>query len=345
MSTSIWNHSRHSGNRRNAVKNGSNPGVSWIEHLSSSWIEDMRRCLHDSGVEEVHKVRTGTRRLEAQLEFLIDRVKPLPGSWKDSLEPWMRQMKKIRRAAGAVRDLDVHRKLMERFTGVGKSGRKLHEEGKQGELERNIPSPEEKTLLEQQAGSLDNWLRNERDRHAKRLEQQIEKRLPKIEGLSQSFLLEYARRRERAESREEPAVIALESFAKLCGEMPLLNAANLHEFRKRAKKARYLTESPRQSARDKKVGARIKEIQDAIGDWHDWLALSEEAKIALKDQSADLVKRLEEHVASSYQEALDTTEKLKMRLLGGDSKVIQAKKPAGRVSAKATANGHVGKRA
>lgn len=341
MSTSIWNNSRNPGDGKKA----SNSIVSWLEHLAATWIGDLQHCLDDSGVGEVHRVRTGTRRLEAQLESLMEREGPFSGSLEKSIESWMRQMKKIRRAAGAVRDLDVHRKLMEKYTGTGKGGRKLHEEGQQGELERNIPSPQEKTLLEQQAEMLDEWLRDQRDRQDGRLRKQIEKRLPDVEELSQRFLKDYAQRPYLPSSGGQPSSIALESFAKLCEDMPQLNAGNLHEFRKKAKKARYLTESAHQSAEAKKVGSWIKEIQDGIGDWHDWLALSEEARIALEDKDADLVKHLDEQVTASYAEALATTEKLKARLLKEASKRSQAKKPVEKARPGATASRYGGRRA
>jgi CHAD domain-containing protein len=63
----------------------------------------------------VHRVRTGSRRLQAMLEATLreggDSVKPL----KEPVKAWLRRLKQARRAAGAVRDLDVHRKLLERW--------------------------------------------------------------------------------------------------------------------------------------------------------------------------------------------------------------------------------------
>lgn len=311
MSTSLWNNSRIAGKSRPRPASG----LHWIEQLASTWIGDMNRCLKDPGVEEVHRVRTGTRRLEAHLESLLEREKPRAGALKKSAESWMRQMKKIRRAAGVVRDLDVHRKLIEKFTGVGKAGRKLHEEGQQGALERATPIPQEKTLLEEQAERLDNWLRDARDHQASRLKKQIDKRLTRVEELSRDFLTAYTHRPSPAIPAPNPAAMALGTFARLSSSMPQLNAGNLHDFRKKAKKARYLTESAQKSAKAKEIGENIKQIQDAIGDWHDWLALTEEAQIALKEKEADLVKHLEEQVATAYEEALNTTEKLKSRLL------------------------------
>jgi CHAD domain-containing protein len=311
MSTSIWNNSRSTGKSVNQSTSDSN----WLKQLSSTWIGTLRRCLEAAGIEEVHRVRTGTRRLEAHLESLLEREKPRAGTLTKSATSWMRQMKKIRRAAGAIRDLDVHRKLMEKFTGVGKAGHKLHEEGKQGKLERGTPTPQEKSLLEDQAKLLDDWLRDERDRQVSRLQRQIEKRLPRVEELSQRFFEAHRSQPLRFGPRPQAETMALKAFARLSSSMPQLNAGNLHEFRKEAKKARYLTESSRQSVKAKQIGEMIKQIQDEIGDWHDWLSLTEEARVALKDEDADLVKRLEEQVAESYRQALNTTEKLRPRLV------------------------------
>lgn len=323
MSTSLRNKSRNTRQevqpQRAAAKPASKSAPknkpSWLRQLSSEWTAELRRCLNDPGVEEVHKVRTGTRRLEAQLETFLEMEKPRKGTFTKPAAAWMKQMKKIRRAAGSVRDLDVHRKLMEEFTGVGKKGRKLHEEGKQSEIERSTPTPGGVTTIEEQAEILDRWLQKRRDRQSAKLLKQIEKRLPKIEKVSGDFLDAYASYQPKSGSHAAPEQMALHAFARLSEEMPQLNALNLHDFRKRAKKARYLTESENPTPRAEKIGKTIKKIQDVIGDWHDWLALSEEAQVALEDNKTDLVIRLQEQVAAVYEKALHTTEDLRPKLL------------------------------
>jgi len=65
-------------------------------------------------VEEVHHLRTGTRRVEATLETLAREAgaRGLGKASEEARQQWLRQLKKVRRAAGTVRDLDVHRELL-----------------------------------------------------------------------------------------------------------------------------------------------------------------------------------------------------------------------------------------
>lgn len=270
-------------------------------------------------MEEVHRVRTGTRRLESHLESFLEQKRPESKKLIASASSWMRQMKKIRRAAGDVRDLDVHRKLLEEFAGVGKSGEKLHSAGEQGELEREVTSPEEKQLVERQAVQFDAWLQKRRSRREERLRKQIAKRLERIEEQEGRFFTLFPEAPLKEKQATVPEALALASFRKLVEKMPQLNAGNLHDFRKVAKKARYLTESEDPSPRAKTVGKKIKELQDSIGFWHDWLLLAQEAQSALDDPEAELVRHLEARVASSYEEALATTEKIRVELLANET--------------------------
>jgi len=323
MSTSIRNKSHIPKPRSKAKTNSGNAvgadSSGWLRQLSDTWIADLRRCLDDAGVEEVHRVRTGTRRLEAQLESFLELKRPGKGRLSKGASNWTKQMKRIRRAAGSVRDLDVHRELMEKFTGVGKEGRKLHDEGKQSEVERSTPTPQGIVTLEDQAETLDHWLCQQREDRAGSLRKQIEKRLPRVEDKSAHFFEAYAVHPQKTKSSTSPEQMALDAFARLSAEMPQLNALNLHDFRKKAKKARYLTESANPTPQAEKIGKMIKKIQDVIGDWHDWLALSDEAKVALGDKQAELVLRLEEQMAGSYKRAQSTTEELRRRLLKAPS--------------------------
>ncbi len=75
--------------------------------------------------------------------------------------------------------------------------------------------------------------------------------------------------------------VALEDFVRAADAMPLLDAENLHDFRKATKKARYVAESGGEGQAYSSVAKALKRVQDAIGDWHDWLCLREEAKAAL----------------------------------------------------------------
>ncbi len=78
--------------------------------------------------------------------------------------------------------------------------------------------------------------------------------------------------------------------------MPLLHAENLHDFRKATKKARYVAESGGAERSSSSVAKALKRIQDAIGDWHDWLCLAKEAKAALGQDAPELTASFEHEV-------------------------------------------------
>ena len=99
--------------------------------------------------------------------------------------------------------------------------------------------------------------------------------------------------------------------------MPLLDRENLHDFRKAAKKARYVAESgeghdPASAA----IADAIKRVQDAIGDWHDWLVLEEESREALRKDGAELQRALAARVEHYYHRALRIAATMGRRLLG-----------------------------
>ena len=71
-------------------------------------------CLADPGHKPVHRLRTETRRIEAQL-LLLAEIPTIPEHRKQA-EGMRRALRRIRRAAGELRDFDVQGKLLERFT-------------------------------------------------------------------------------------------------------------------------------------------------------------------------------------------------------------------------------------
>lgn len=68
-------------------------------------------CLAEPAARAVHRLRTGTRRVEAQL-LLLALLPGLPEHRRETARLG-RELRRLRRAAGEVRDLDVHRKHLE----------------------------------------------------------------------------------------------------------------------------------------------------------------------------------------------------------------------------------------
>jgi CHAD domain-containing protein len=231
----------------------------------------------------VHRLRTGSRRLQAMLEATLREI-PVE-TLEQPAQAWLRQLKHLRRAAGPVRDLDVQRKLLEEWIG------------------KEPPSPEEEQL--------DTWLKEERKRLAHKMQKQIRKKQRGLAERQAAFLAALAREPWTRSIRQADTV-ALDAFLHAADAMPLLDPENLHDFRKAAKKARYIAES----GAGKEVATALKRIQDAIGEWHDWLCLSEEAKSALGEDAPALTRAFEHEVERHFTAGLKTTQTMRARLTG-----------------------------
>jgi CHAD domain-containing protein len=241
------------------------------------------QCGDDLDPDAVHRLRTGSRRLQAMLEATLRET--AGEALEQPARAWLRQLKRLRRAAGPVRDLDVHRKLLEDWIG------------------KEPPAPEEEKLTV--------WLKDERKRLAHSARKQIKKNERGLAERQAAFLAASGRQSLLRTARPAES-IALEAFVRAADQMPLLDAENLHDFRKATKRARYLAES---GARGE-VTRALKRIQDAIGEWHDWLCLFEEAKSALKDDGPALTWAFEQEVERHFVAALKTTHTMRARLIG-----------------------------
>ena len=97
--------------------------------------------------------------------------------------------------------------------------------------------------------------------------------------------------------------------------MPLLHAENLHDFRKATKKARYVAEVGAEGEQQR-VAKALKRVQDAIGEWHDWVCLGEEAKAALGQDAPELTAAFTSEIERHFAAAVKTTQSMRGRLLG-----------------------------
>ena len=99
--------------------------------------------------------------------------------------------------------------------------------------------------------------------------------------------------------------------------MQVLDAGNLHDFRKGAKKARYMAELAAQGDEHAEaVGKALKKLQDEIGDWHDWLVLAEEANGALGIDGLELIALLEGERERHFAGRDEDRSEMRGRLMG-----------------------------
>jgi CHAD domain-containing protein len=299
-----------------------------VQRLAARLRENLQKCADDPGVDPVHDARTGTRRLQATLEDLV-RQSPAgePGEpVRAAALATMKALKKIRREAGPVRDLDVHRKLLAKLTkrAVEPGGQE-----KGSDAQESRPTLFEPSLLEtpeaglhlsglaRQADDLDAWLKHRRSELADGLKAQARDLTEKLDKRLKDLEVVLGAKRVRHARKKPPGVVALDNFARLASEMQVLDAGNLHDFRKGAKKARYVAELAAQGdAQAKQVGETLKKLQDEIGDWHDWLVLAEEAHSALGHQGTELIPLIKVERELHFVAAMKMAAKLRGRLMG-----------------------------
>ncbi len=288
------------------MKRAVNAELDRLRQLTSALKQNLELCAKDATIDAVHDIRTGTRRIEAMLDTILrERSQPVTGEnlpQKTNLQTndlaktaqrWLRLLKRIRRAAAPVRDLDVHRKLLEQY----KAGKKTN-----GSAESDAKPIDAggQTPVEQQADDLDAWLKQTRDEQARPLMKAAPKWAPRVGTQLASLEEEMGKSPLRRRAARKAAVTALEAFARLASQMQLLDAGNLHDFRKGAKKARYMAESGGADEQAGAVGKALKKLQDEIGDWHDWLVLAEEAHEALGSRGAGLTALIERERDKHY---------------------------------------------
>jgi CHAD domain-containing protein len=162
--------------------------------------------------------------------------------------------------------------------------------------------------LREQAQALDAWLKDQRDGYAQQMKKAISKPQQRLAELGALPTFDKGNRTGGADA------VAMDFFARAAYAMPRLDTQNLHDFRKAAKKARYIAEAG--SADQSSVAKALKRVQDAIGEWHDWLCLQQDAREALGNDAPELRAALDAEVERHFSSALNTTENLRGKLLG-----------------------------
>jgi CHAD domain-containing protein len=200
--------------------------------------------------EDVHDLRTRSRRVEASIHALAPRLDA-------AAERLLKHLKPLRRAAGRVRDMDVLFSKLCRLSG---------DSGAQAVIQ------------------LGQHLSNLRQRHADRLRHVVRRRGARVRRELKRFAcsLEHSVAG-KAHIYEAPQVLA-----HRLQQWPKLTSGNLHEFRIVAKELRYMLQlsngvpQPRLSAR---LDA-LDQTKDIAGEWHDWVELRTVAQDVL-DPEAD----------------------------------------------------------
>jgi CHAD domain-containing protein len=236
-----------------------------FEELRLSFVHAVVFCRAEPGIKAVHVVRTGSRRLEALL-FKVAEDDPQASSLQSALKQALKQVGRIRKAAGGVRDLDVQMGLAEEVADALRLN-------KRGSVREEIAEEYER---------LDGYLRRRRKRYAAILDAELKKNELKVERSLEGIADEIA----SLTSQSPSLLVTARRWARLtAARMGELNEENLHEYRKRTKAARYVAEEQEGPAA-LRFATKLRHVQDVIGTWHDWALLSELAEKVLGGEAA-----------------------------------------------------------
>jgi CHAD domain-containing protein len=227
--------------------------------------------------ENVHKFRTYGRRVEA----LLDELVADPNRNEKKL---LKQLSRLRKRAGRVRDLDVQISAL-----------------------RNLKIPQEP------------------GRKAQLLRTLAEERVKQEKKLAKTFddetVRELRRRLKRATSHieipesTEPLNLALRQLARLGHEHGAMTEKTLHQYRVVGKRARYLAEMARKDPEAERLVEQLKRMQDVIGDWHDWLKLTQKAEDLFGGvQDSALVAALSNITRAKFRLAVDALTEIRALL-------------------------------
>jgi CHAD domain-containing protein len=249
-------------------------------------------------VGAVHKLRTGTRRVEAHmrmLDVLGSGAHPAKiAEHAKQVKAVDRRLRRVRQAAGAVRDLDVQTEVIrydmpaKTATHKGTPGDAIRKQAK--ELRKHL-----QTRRKAEATELIATLKLEEHKLAaslQALEQVLEPASQpvvspaKVQGRIQAWFIEQA----------TPLLHSKKQNAKgdLRVAIAAMNTRSLHDMRKATKLCRYVAESAPEDAALRQTAERFEAVQEAGGKWHDWLLLVQ-LSARFHGRKAELSERYRKH--------------------------------------------------
>lgn len=263
----------------------------------------LKKIRRDSSPEAVHKLRTRIRRFEAMIQALALDSRKNEYQLTQTLKP-------LRRRAGRLRDMDV-------LTHFASCPQVDGEDDCSAQLLEHLGA--------------------KRERQARKLEKvtlsdssSIRKRLKKSEKfLDQTFL----RRNERStpknssharELADRAAALAFEVEAEL-RDWPALNRRNLHPFRLKAKKLRYVLQLAEKS--DSRFVASLGEVKDSIGEWHDWQELAAVAREVIEHSRCKLREQINRTARQKFEQALSVANRLRENYLKAPARAVKKQVP------------------
>jgi CHAD domain-containing protein len=243
--------------------------------------QDLVKLSSKPRAENVHRFRTATRRLQ----ILLGELSPKLDRNQRKL---LKLLGRIRKRAGKVRDLDVQLTAL-----------------------RTLKIPRQPRRKTQLVNLLIELRRLQDKKLRKAIEgdtvREIRKRLKRA---SKSF---------SPEATRDPLAVARGMLERIHHGDALVTEALLHQYRILSKRARYAAEFAERSAETEHFISALKRLQDVLGDWHDWLTLTETASEHLGDvRESPVVAELHNVTGAKFRHAVAVLSQ--MRVAGAPPK-------------------------
>lgn len=238
--------------------------------------------------ERVHLIRTTARRLEAVLETL--------GSDADGKQRRLRKrLRRLRQKAGGVRDIDVQIAALRKL----KIGREQERKARLMQALNEQRSQREQGLAKAIA-----------DKDAHKTRKALRRWSANISSTAKPAA-------SAGVARDHDAVAAaLRMFASLARRAQTLTPENLHAFRTRCKRIRYVAEMAGPVPEARRVVNQLKRMQDAAGDWHDWQTLTQTAEsLFSRALESGMVAALRNVTNAKFMQARSVCQEVRRALL------------------------------
>jgi CHAD domain-containing protein len=270
----------------------------------AAWLELLGRCGSKPTRKRVHALRVATLRLQAELERDVSEL-PRASHQAQAMLQFDKQAEKLRQALGPVREFDVW---------IGKLRGLRASLNKPGEY---VPRSMQECL--RGIDRLEDRLQRTRRTAEKKLVAAIENKGDRFVKAAENLEAtpEGAGLADAAEIAGELVV----RFGRVRAEFPVLDEANLHEFRKSIKTVRYLAEMHAAGRQCARMATQMRKLQSAIGEWHDWQALAYETRRLHHAWSKPLTELLESLTKETFEAALETSHSVTARMLGDGSDI------------------------
>ncbi len=135
-----------------------------------------------------------------------------------------------------------------------------------------------------------------------------------------SAIAKVARKNSRSNSNNDqagnPSLRAVARSLQLAEQLnqpARLNRANLHPYRLKLRELRYVLEMEEPQPSRQGLIAAVEKVQDAIGEWHDWMSLGDIAADVLDHDGCRVIARIKAEANSRFVNALALAESLRER--------------------------------